>query len=96
MLTFLRNIVEAVLLIPQYILWAIESVFNLFSTALDALFTVATSLIPLPSEPAPPEFIANINWFFPIGAMISIATPIVIGYIAFLAVRWILKWSGEL
>lgn len=96
MLTFLRNIVEGILFIPQYILWAIETLFNGFMVSIHALFEVATALIPLPETPSPPEFIANINWFFPIGALISIMTPIVAGYVVFLSVRWILAKIGEL
>lgn len=96
MLTFLRNLVELFLNIPDYILFAIESFINLFLESIDAIFVIATALIPLPSEPAPPEFISQINWFFSIGALITIATPILTGYIAFLAVRWILQKVGEL
>lgn len=96
MLTFLRNIVEGVLLIPQYILWAIESVWNLLMTAIEGIFLLATALIPLPSEPSAPEFIHEINWFFPIGSLISIATPIVLAYVSFLAIRWILAKVGDL
>jgi len=96
MLSFLKAIVEAVEYIPMYILWALETVFNLLMSAILAVFALATALIALPSEPSPPEFIAEINWFIPIGAIISIATPIVAGYIAFLAIRWILNKMGAL
>jgi hypothetical protein len=95
-LTFLRNLVELVTNIPQYILFAIESVINLFFSAVEGIWLLAVSLIPLPAVPGPPEFITAINWFFPIGAIISIATPIVAGYIAFLLIRWIYKWAGAL
>lgn len=96
MITLLTNIVEIFLNIPDYIMFAIESIWNLFMTAVSALFAVATSLIPLPEEPGPPEFIANINWFFPIGPLISIATPVVSAYVAFLAIRWIYQKVGDL
>jgi hypothetical protein len=96
MLTLLRNIVEAVLNFPQYVLWAVETFINLVFVAFEASWATATSLIPLPAVPSPPEFVSAINWFFPIGAVISIATPIVAGYISFLAVRWIYRWAGAL
>jgi hypothetical protein len=72
------------------------SFMNLIFGAAQSIFEFVTSLIPLPSEPAPPEYITAINWFFPIGAMLSIAAPIVVGYISFLAIRWALKYSGNL
>lgn len=96
MLTFLRNIAEVILNIPAYILYVIEIGFNLFMEGFFALFGLASALIPLPEEPAPPEFISQINWFYPIGALISIATPIVLAYGSFLAIRWILVKIGDL
>lgn len=96
MLSFLGNIIEVIEFVPDYIIWAIETLFNLFMDAIEAVFVLATSLIPLPSEPSPPEFLSEINWFIPVGAIISIATPIVLGYVSFLAIRWILQKAGEL
>ncbi len=96
MLSLLRNIIEIIGNVPQYILYAAESFVNLIFSGIEDIFIAATSLIPLPSVPSPPEYITAINWFFPIGAVISIATPIVAGYVLFLAIRWIFKWAGEL
>ena len=96
MLGVLEDIFEVFTNIPQYILYAIESFANLFFSAIQEVFNLATSLIPLPAEPAVPPYISAINWFFPVGAVISIMTPILAGYVSFLAVRWILRWSGEL
>lgn len=96
MLTFLEEIFEAVTFIPDYILLAIEEVFNLLMEAVHSLFVFASTLIPLPSTPEVPEFITAINWFFPIGAVIAILAPVVTGYIAFLAIRWIYQKIGEL
>jgi hypothetical protein len=95
-LTFLLNIVEVISFIPKYILFAIETLWNDFVIVIQGAFELATSLIELPAEPVPPEFIEEINWFLPIGAIISIITPVVTGYILFLAVRWVYKWSGNL
>lgn len=96
MFSLLQDIVEIIGNVPQYILYAIETIVNLFFSAIEGIFIAATSLIPLPSVPSPPEYITAINWFFPIGAVISIATPIVAAYVVFLAIRWIFKWAGEL
>lgn len=96
MLSLLENLVEFALNIPTYILYALESLINLLFTAIEGLWLLATALIPLPGSPSPPEFITSINWFVPIGSIISIATPIVTAYIAFLVIRWIYKWVGAL
>lgn len=95
MLGLLENIVEIIGNVPAYILYAIESIINLVFSGVQAVFSVATSLIPLPAIPVP-SFIAEINWFFPIGSVVSIMTPIVSGYVLFLAVRYIFKWVGDL
>lgn len=96
MIGLLKNIVEIFLFIPDYFLYAIETAFNLFMDGIDAIFIAAATLVPLPSVPSAPEWVAELNWFFPVGAIITIATPILTGYIAFLGVRWILTKVGEL
>lgn len=96
MLSLLQNIIEIVGFLPEYILDGIEQVINLFFAGVQALWEVAVSLIPLPEIPAVPEYISAINWFFPVGAVISIMVPVMFGYIAFLAIRWIYKWAGAL
>lgn len=96
MLSLLKNVVEVIEFFPDYILYAIETVTNLFFSAISALFTIITSLIPLPEIPSPPSFISNINWFVPIGTIITIMTPIVVAYVSFLAVRWAYKYMGQL
>jgi hypothetical protein len=96
MLSLLENIIEIIGFLPEYILDGIEQVINLFFSGVEALWVAATSLIPLPEIPSVPEYISSINWFFPIGAIISIVTPVMIGYIAFLAIRWIYRWAGAL
>lgn len=96
MITLLLNIIEVISFIPQYFLWALETVSNLFMDAIQALFTLATSLIPLPPVPEVPEYISAINWFFPIGTIISVVTPVLAAYITFLAIRWVYQKSGNL
>jgi len=96
MLNFLSEIFEILSNIPAYILYVIESAWNLIMEGIQGLFELATSLIPLPEIPSAPPFIAQINWFFPIGAVVSIMVPIVIGYTAFLLIRWIYEKVGDL
>jgi len=96
MISLLKNIVEVVEFVPDYILFALETVANAFFAAVESLFEFVTSLIPLPMVPAPPSFIANINWFFPIGPVIAVMTPIVAAYVSFLAIRWAYKYAGQL
>jgi hypothetical protein len=96
MLGILEDILEIFENIPNYILFAIETLCNIFFAGIQAIFEVVTSLIPLPAEPGAPEYIANINWFFPIGAVVSIMVPIVTGYVAFLLIRWVYQKVGAL
>lgn len=96
MLSLLQNIIEIVGFLPEYILDGIEQVINLFFAGVQALWEAAVSLIPLPEIPAVPEYISAINWFFPVGAVISIMVPVMFGYIAFLAIRWVYRWAGAL
>lgn len=95
MLSALEGIIEIIANVPAYILYAIETVANLFFAAIQGIFTFATALIELPEIPTIP-YLAEINWFFPIGSILGIFTLMVAGYITFLAVRWIFKWAGAL
>lgn len=96
MIGLLQDIVEVILNIPLYFQYALETVFNLFGEVIHAIFAALVGLIPLPGVPGPPEYVANINWFFPIGAIISIITPVAISYVSFLAIRWVYQKAGDL
>lgn len=95
MLTFLKNILEVLTNIPAYILYAIETMINLFFTAVEGLFSLTQLLLPELPEVSPPEYITEINWFFPVGAIISIATPLVSAYVIWLSIKWIYKKMGD-
>lgn len=95
MIGLLEDLVDLIGNIPDYFLYAMETVANLFFSAVSVLFT-AISIISLPSIPTVPEYISSINWFFPLGAVIAVMSPLVIGYTAFLLVRWIYKKTGNL
>jgi hypothetical protein len=92
----LEDILSFVENIPGYILYVAESFINLIFSGITAIFTFATSLISLPGIPSPPGYVSEINWFFPLGAVISVATPIVTGYTAFLLIRWVYQKTGNL
>jgi hypothetical protein len=96
MIGLLEDVVGIFENIPAYILYAVESAWNLIVSGIDSLWSLITSLIPLPEVPGAPTFVANLNWFFPIGSIVSIMAPIVVGYISFLLVRYIYSKVGDL
>lgn len=95
MLSLLGNILEFIKNIPLYILDAAEKFINLIFAGIEAAWIAVSSIIPLPEVPGPPEFIHEINWFFPLGAVISIMGPIVTGFIAWLAIKWLYNKVGN-
>lgn len=96
MLSLLGNIIEFIKNIPQYILYAAETVINSFFAALEAAWIAVSSLIALPGVPGPPEFIHEINWFFPVGAVIAVMGPIVTGFIIWLGIKWLYTKLGNI
>lgn len=66
----------------------------LFAGVENAVNAVILLLPSLPEVIPPPEFVETINWFFPIGTVVSVATGLLISYGTFLAVRWILAKAG--
>jgi hypothetical protein len=96
-LEILTSAVEVLLNIPEYFVWAMETVANGFFTAVEGLLLAAIAVLPgLPEVVAPPEYVTAINWFFPLGGVLAIATPLVTAYITFLGVRWVFRKVGEL
>ncbi len=95
MLGILSDIFEIITNIPGYILYAIETAWNEFVSAIDGAFELASSFIPLPSVPTIPD-LSTLNWFYPIGSVTGVLGLMVTGYVTFLAVRWIFKWAGAL
>jgi hypothetical protein len=71
------------------------TVLNLLFGAFEATVGAALALLPaLPEIIAPPEFVGTINWFFPIGTIVSVATGLLVSYGIFLGIRWLLQKSG--
>jgi len=95
MISILTNIFEFISNLPQYILYAAETLINLFFTAIQALWEVVAKLLPMPAVPGPPEFIGNINWYYPLGTVLSIMAPIVVSFISWLAIKWIYTKVGN-
>lgn len=95
-MSILSDIFEIFKNIPQYILYAIESFVNLIFSGIEGLLILTVAVLPeLPETVAPPEYITAINWFYPIGAIIALATPMLAAYVVFLGVRWIFNKLGE-
>jgi hypothetical protein len=90
-------VVKAVSAMAGVVLFAIFTAINgLFALAqliLDALADVTPSL---PEVSAPPEWVAAINWFFPLVTLVGVATTLAVSYVAFLAVKWVYKKYGAL
>lgn len=96
MISLLSNMVEIFLNIPQYILYAVESLINVFFLAIQGLLLLSVAILPeLPETISPPGFVTAINWFYPIGTIISLVTPMLTAYVTFLGVRWIFNKLGE-
>jgi hypothetical protein len=97
MLSLLGNLVEIFLNIPEYILYAIETVINLFFLSIQGLLLTAVVVLPgLPETVTPPEYLEEINWWFPLGGLLAVVAPLLSAYVIFLGVRWIFNKAGEL
>lgn len=97
MLGLLDNIIEIVENIPDYILYALETCLNgyleLFQLALEAAYAVLGGL---PEVITPPGYVGEINWYYPVGTLLAIATPFITLYIAWLGVSWVFRKMGVL
>lgn len=96
MISLLSDLLEVFEFIPEYILYALESMLNLFFTAVEGVLNAALSLLPSLPSVEPPAFLTDINWFFPLGAILSFGTPVLAAYVVFFSVRWIFQKIGDL
>lgn len=96
MIGILETIFETITSIGTVILWAAETLLNLIIDAANALFAAATTagIFSLPSTFAPPTILGWLNWFFPVAAVLSVATGLATTYGAFLAVKWVFTKAG--
>jgi hypothetical protein len=74
--------------------WAIVSVINLVFVAMATTLTGVFSILPHMSD-APvfgtPEWLAWLNWFYPVGAIVSAFASLLFLYTGWLVVRWVLN-----
>lgn len=95
MLTALEWILSTVEAFGTLVLWGVETAINAGLAALAAAFAAAVALLPqLPEVVTPPRFIGYVNWFFPVGAVVTVATSMLSAYVVFLGLRWIFKKVG--
>lgn len=94
--SLVKVVVEAVKLIPELVLAgaidAINALFALIGTAITAILS-ELSVFTLP-EPGTPEWVGEVNWFFPLGEVMTVATGLLVAYAVFLAASAILRKFG--
>jgi hypothetical protein len=76
---------------------ALVSVINAVLAAIGAVLSTVASVMPsMPAVPAPPAYLSYINFFFPVAAVVGIFSGMLTAYIAFLAIRTMLRWVKAL
>jgi hypothetical protein len=94
---FLETLVELVENVPAYILYAIESFINVFFNAFQLILEGANALLGgLPEVVTPPKYVGEINWYYPLGEVLSVATPMITAYVIWLGISWIYRKYGAL
>jgi hypothetical protein len=97
MLTFLSDLWSVITNLGSWIIYGIETAWNVLVVAIDVFVPAAIALLPsLPSAPGPPSYVEYMNWFFPIGFLVTTITTLVASYVTFLGIRWIFKKAGIL
>lgn len=94
MIALLTTIADTLVALGQSVLWALLTSWNLLMAAIGAALTAALALLPSMSD-APaigtPQWLHWANWFFPIGDFLSVLTGGITMFVAFLAVRYVLR-----
>lgn len=91
----LQGILELIEKIGEAIIAGGIVILNLLFTGLEAAVNGVVALLPsLPEIVPPPEYVEDVNWFFPVGSIVSIATGLLVSYGIFLGVRWLLVKTG--
>jgi len=97
MLSILDDIIEVISFIPDYILYALETLINGFFSLIQVALEAANALLGgLPGVITPPGYLEEVNWYYPVGTLISVATPFVTLYIAWLGISYIYRKYGAL
>jgi hypothetical protein len=99
MLTALLWIADGVAAMGAFVVFGIETAGNALFVAIAAAATAALALLPSMSD-APalgsPEWLRWLNWFYPVSDLVAGLTAVVGLWVAFLVVRWVLKWTRAL
>jgi hypothetical protein len=93
MISLLRGLLTVVETIGGMVLWAVETTWNLLVSVFEGMVGAVT-LASLPSVPSPPGVVTGVNWFFPIGGVLTLLTSMSTAYVGFLGVRWLFKKVG--
>ncbi len=89
----------AILSLPQLILDGLVMVINALIIALGYMAEQAVSALPtMPEHPDPPTtgIVSALNWFFPLGVIVSALAGITALWVAVLAARQALRWVKAL
>lgn len=81
--------------IPLYILLAIEEGINLIIDLVELIAAAAVAILPELPEVGTPPYLAQANWFFPIGDIVSVMGTLLFAYGVWLGVKWIYKHMGD-
>lgn len=97
MLTILEAILNFCATVANVALWAIETCINLVIGVFETVFAAATALLPsLPEAVAPPSVVRSLNWFLPIGSVLTLLATMLAAYVVFLTIRWVFRKVGTL
>jgi len=98
MIALLQSVLCVLMQIPYFVVWAAITAFNAVILAIAAIIVPLVSLMPaFPDLPTmPSEFttvMGWINWFFPVGTVVSILTFAVAVYVAWFIIVIGLRWA---
>jgi hypothetical protein len=97
MLGLLEDIFDVVTNLPDYVLYALETLANLFFALFQVTVLAAIAFLPsLPEITSPPTIVGWLNWSYPLVEVLAFASPLVTCYVTFLGLRWIFKKAGVL
>jgi hypothetical protein len=87
-------LLSGVELIGTYVLWALESAFNLVLVAIIAAYAAAVALLPSMTD-APsfgsPTWLGWLSWFYPVGDLVAGLFGLLTMWLGYLAVRYVLR-----
>src|SRR5258708_636907 len=97
MINALLDLVEIVENIPQYILYAAETLINGFFSLIQLALEAANALLGgLPEVVTPPSYVSEINWYYPVGTLLAVVAPLITLYITWLGISWLYRKFGAI